>query len=113
MFNPQVGDIGLEFIVHLQTQDCTGATIDFDISTATTREICLKKPDGTVTTHSAVFTPAPCGTADGTDGKISYVTVSGDLDQAGTWAVAAHVVLSGGQDLRSNSSTFEVETPVC
>lgn len=57
-----------------------------DISTATTRQILLAKPDDTVLTNAAAFV------TDGTDGKIEYVAVTTDIDQAGSWRVQGKVV---------------------
>lgn len=112
-FNPQVGDIGFELIAHFKTKDCSGAIIDFDISAKTTLELCLRKPDSTVVTKTAIFTPVPCGIGDGTDGKASYITILGDLDQAGVWHFSGHIVLSDGKEFRSSQVSFKVETPIC
>lgn len=69
-----VGDVGTEILVD------TGS----DISSASTLELRVKKPDGTTDTWT--------GTLDGTD-SISYTTVSGDFDQSGEWTLQAYVVL--------------------
>lgn len=93
------GDIGTVLEVTLKN----GASI-VDISGATTKEIKLKKPiTGTVLTKPGIFT------TDGTDGKIRYITISGDLDEIGVWQVQAHVVLSTGDwhsDIK-NMSVFD------
>jgi hypothetical protein len=69
-----VGDIGTEIILDAKE----------DISTATTVEIRYKKPDGT----TGAWTGAVYDTTKG-----RYVTVSGDLDQAGSWYLQLYVVL--------------------
>lgn len=67
--------------------------VDFgvDISAATAKAIILEDPDGNESSDkTAEFT------TDGTDGKIEYDTVSGDIDQLGKWNFRGKVTLSGG-----------------
>lgn len=111
--NMQVGDVGVELIVTITTCDCEGNIIPLDLSTETDKKICLKKPDNTVVEFDAEFTTPPCGAGDGTDGKLSYVTQLGDIDQEGTWCIAGHVTLTGGLDVRSSTKQFKVEAPFC
>ncbi len=73
----------------LRTTIKNGAAV-VDISGATTKDIKLKKPAGTVLTKPGVFT------TDGTNGQLEYVTVSGDLDEDGVWEIQAHVILPAG-----------------
>jgi hypothetical protein len=80
-----VGDIGTVFEVTLQ--DCD---VPLDVSTATEQIIYLLKPDGTLLEKDSVFT------TDGTDGKIQYVAIAGDLDQEGSWKIQAKVTLPSG-----------------
>ena len=91
-----IGDIGTIF--ELTVMD--GASV-VDVSTATTKEIVFRKPDGSTATKTAAFT------TNGSDGKIRYTTVALDLSVAGDWAVQAHVVLPTGE-WRSDLSTFRV-----
>jgi hypothetical protein len=110
-----VGDIGTEFIVQILTCDVCGTNqlVPVDVSTATTKEICLQSPDAT-THFTAGFASAPCGLGDGTDGKISYVTASAaDLNRDGTWKIAAKIIFADGRVLRTDFKTFQVKTPVC
>ncbi len=79
--NPQQGLIGLPVVLTLVDQD--GAAID--ISTATVKKIVFQKPNGAVVEKTAIFD------SNGTDGKIKYVTVADDLDQAGIWHLQANV----------------------
>ena len=72
-----------------------------DVSAATTKNIIFKKPSGTKVTQAASFTNS------GTNGKIEYTTVSGDLDEAGTWKIQAQIATGSG-DWKSNISAFEV-----
>jgi hypothetical protein len=58
-----------------------------DISTATTKQIIFQRPDGEKLTKTATFTNT------GTNGKIEYATVSGDLSLPGEWAYQGYVVM--------------------
>jgi hypothetical protein len=73
-----------------------------DISSATTLEYRLRKPDATVATWTAAFTN------DGTDGKIYYATVAGDLDQTGVWLLEARVVDVAGDWRTKTQIQFRV-----
>jgi len=81
-----VGDIGT--VIRLTILDQDGNALD--ISLATTLQIAFKKPNGTTVQKTAVLV----GT--GTDGKVYYQFVTGDLDVAGAWIAQAKVVLPGG-----------------
>jgi len=94
---PQVGVIGMP--VELTIKDCDGVVID--VSDATAMTIYLKAPDGGVLTKTAAFT------TDGTDGKIEYVTIDGDIDEAGTWRAQGRVVTPDG-DYASLPTSFAV-----
>lgn len=72
-----------------------------DISSASSIQMFIKKPDQTTLTKTASFN------SDGTDGKMKYVTVSGDIDQAGNYKIQGKVVL-GTATYFSSVSTFKV-----
>jgi hypothetical protein len=72
-----VGDTGT-----IITLDC-GA----DVSSATARDIEVRKPDRTTETWAAV--------ASGTN-SIAYTTLAGTLDQAGTWMLQAKITMATG-----------------
>lgn len=76
-----VDDIGTNFNVTIKNQDDEIV----DISAAIITEMLFRKPDGTVMTKTAEFI------SDGTDGRLRYTTVSGDLDQHGSWELQAFV----------------------
>ena len=78
-------DIGTKFLVTIKDGDSA-----VDISAASTKQIIIKKPSGTTLTNAAAFN------ADGTDGKIYYNAVSGDLDETGTHSIQGKVVISAG-----------------
>ena len=93
-----IGDIGT--VLEVTLQDETGAALD--VSDATVMQIVLQKPDKTTVTKTAVHT------TDGTNGKIQYVTVSGDIDQAKTWKIQGKVTLPTGS-WSSEIASFNVE----
>ena len=56
-----------------------------DLSEASVKTLLLKKPSGAVIQRSLSFLN------NGSDGKLIYYTVSGDLDQDGDWQLQAQV----------------------
>ena len=76
-----------------------------DVSAATTKQILFLKPDGSTLTKTATFT------SDGTDGKIEYAIITGDLDIGGEWQVQAYVVLPTGK-WSSSRSRFTVKSNI-
>ena len=78
------GDIGTQFTVTVQD----GTTV-VDISTASTKQLHFKKPGGTILTKSTSFV------TDGTDGKMQYVSVDGDLSDDGVWKMQGKVIIVG------------------
>ena len=73
-----------------------------DVSAATTKQIKFKRPDGTSFTKTASFL------TDGTDGRLLYVTVNGDLNMAGNWKLQGYVAGVGGFTGHSDEYTFHV-----
>lgn len=69
-----INDIGTSLQVNIEEND-----VAVDVSSATAKQIIIEKPDGTLLTKTAAFVN------DGTDGKIQYTTVTGDIDQVGIW----------------------------
>jgi hypothetical protein len=90
-------DVGT--ILKVCVKDTDGAVVD--ISTATTKQIILQKPDETTLTCNCSFY------TDGTDGIIQYITQDGDLDQAGIWLLQTYIVMSG-DEFRSGVISFKV-----
>lgn len=80
-----VGDIGTVFEYTVKD-----AGVVVDISSATVKEITFKKPDGTKLVVTANFT------SDGTDGKIRYAILTGQLNKAGIWDIQGKVVITAG-----------------
>lgn len=95
--NPiNVGDV-VTFRVTVTDQD--GSAVD--VSGASTKQIKLRKPSGTVLTKTASFT------TDGSDGKIEYQTANTDLDVAGVWGIQAYVVGTGYEN-STRADSFRV-----
>lgn len=87
--------------IKLQINDQDGDALD--VSTASTKEIILRDPNGVSTTFDAAFT------TDGSDGLIEYETTDADdLGVAGPWQAQGHVILSAGDDLKSTIDRFAV-----
>lgn len=74
-------DIGTSFLVTIKDEN----SVVVDVSTAVTKNITFRKPDGTLSVKTASFV------TDGTDGQIEYVTVAGDLDSHGKWSLQAFI----------------------
>tara|TARA_Y100000114_G_C11739392_1_gene318055 strand:+ start:188 stop:493 length:306 start_codon:yes stop_codon:yes gene_type:complete len=92
----QQGDIGTKLLVTV-----TDAGTVVDISSAIALEIFLKKPDGTILSRSGTLD------SDGTDGKMFYIIVAGDVDVAGHYKLQGKVTLSSGSFFTS-TTTFKV-----
>ena len=90
------GDIGTQFTVTVQD----GPTV-VDISTASTKQLIFKKPGGTILTKSTAFV------TDGTDGKMQYVSVDGDLSDDGVWKMQGKVII-GGNTFSTDITSFKV-----
>ena len=90
------GDIGPQFTVTVQD----GTTV-VDISTASTKQLIFKKPGGTILTKSTSFV------TDGTDGKMQYVSVDGDLSDDGVWKMQGKVII-GGNTFSTDITSFKV-----
>ena len=90
-------DIGTVFKVTIQ--DSTSAV---NVSTATTKQMVFQKPGGSKLTKDAAFF------TNGSDGIITYTTVSGDLDEEGMWKLQGYIILSGGNTFYTDIHTFKV-----
>lgn len=90
-------DIGTVFEVTVKD-----GTDIVDLSSATELELLFLKPNGTKLTKTASLV------SDGTDGKMQYTTVSGDLNASGTWKLQGHVVFGSTGEWHSDTIVFEV-----
>lgn len=100
----RLNDVGVIFTVTIVECDAEGDLIVKDISAATVKELIFQKPDDaqTAVEQTAVFT------TDGTDGKIEYTAVGGDLDEVGRWFLEGRVTLPTGV-FTSSRGLFDVE----
>ena len=98
MADVHVDDYGTVFIV--QFVDQSGAIVD--VSGATTKQIWFESPRGTVALQTAAFTTS------GTDGKIQYTSVAGDINVPGMWRLQGYAVLSGTQAWHTDWLEFAV-----
>jgi len=90
------GDIGTVLVATLKNNNAI-----VNISTATTKHIFLQKPSGSVLTKDGTFT------TDGTDGKLQYTTIIGDLNETGVWQIQLLIINPSGT-WRSNVEEFSV-----
>lgn len=86
MAHIHVNDVGLAF---------RAAAVDQDdkvipVNTGDDLKILFQKPDESTVVKDGIVYFGPSG-------LFQYVTVSGDLDQSGTWRVQGYVAHSGGQ----------------
>ena len=87
-------DVGL--VIELDTKT--------DLTTGTTFQILWTKPDLTTGTWVAAVVGAPA------DGIIAYTTLTGDIDQAGTWCLHANVIYSAGvKEIMGDKVSFVVK----
>jgi hypothetical protein len=90
------GDIGTVF-----ERTIVDGTTPVDVSSASVKQLLFSKPSGMLLTKAAVFT------TDGTDGKVRYTTIAGDLDTLGWWHLQVHIEMPGGK-WSSDIDAFEV-----
>lgn len=94
--------IGARLICELQERSTA-----VDISDATTLNICLRAPSQADKTKTATFL------TDGTDGKIYYDLVTGDLDEIGGWKISAQVIGPTYNRKSPSFGVFNVIAPIC
>lgn len=80
-----VDDVGTRFSITIQE---SGSGVD--VSSASSISVIFKKPDDEIIVRSGVLL------TDGTDGKVYYDTIAGDLDEAGHYKLQAKVALPSG-----------------
>ncbi len=78
-------DVGTQLVITV-----LDSNVAVDISTATDLKIYLRKPDSTTLTKTGVLY------TDGTDGKMVYTTIAGDLDLVGNYKIQGKVEIDGG-----------------
>lgn len=96
-----VGDVGTVF--SLTITDADGIAVN--LSTALVKRIFFKKPSQERVCKSAVFA------TDGTNGKIEYTTVDGDIDESGAWQLQGYVEFSD-MKLYTEKTSFSVQSNI-
>lgn len=91
-------DIGT--IIRYTIKNTQGVLVD--LSTASVKQIRLRKPSGGLLLKTATFT------TDGTNGQIEYAAMAGDLDEVGWWTGEGFVSLPSGS-WTSSTDKFLVE----
>lgn len=102
-----VNDIGTVFEITIKECNAQGVEVIVDLSTATIKKICFRKPNKSILTVDAIFK------TNGSDGIIQYVSVANDLDIPGTWAKQAFVAFPAAGSWRSTLVDFEVVSNIC
>ena len=82
--NVHNGDVGTIFRLTVLED---GVVVD--ISSQTSLTIFLGAPSGTKTKVATL-------TTDGTDGKLQYTSIAGDIDEAGRWSYQGKIVIASG-----------------
>ena len=88
-----VGDIGTVFVITVKE-----GTTPVDISGAAVKEILIQRRDKTVieVTDAEFATVSYGGAGDGSDGKLMYAAVAGDLSIKGDYKIQAIIQLANG-----------------
>ena len=95
-----VGDIGTKLRFTVKENG-----IPLDLSGVTAKQLLLEKKDRTTLLKELVFTTS------GSDGKVEYITVSGDLDQKGK--LRAQIFLETGDgEWHTSIVEWEVEANI-
>lgn len=101
MANPDIhlNNIGVQFLTTMKDQDGNVLT---DLNLLTTKHFVFTKPDESKAIRDGSFY------TDGTDGKLIYVTLNGDLDQTGIWNFQVVIVYNDGKTYSSDIERFVV-----
>ena len=98
IFEDDIGTV-FEFTI---TECINGVDTVVDVSSQSSMSFFFKKPD------KSLLTKTPSFTTDGTDGKIEYTTLTGDLDAPGDWFLQAEVVIPASGTFRTSLIAFTV-----
>lgn len=94
-----IGDVGTLFIYQFVDR-YTGTVVD--VSGANGLNIIFKSPSAVVASKSASFN------TDGVDGKIKYLILNSDLDEAGDWEVQGKATWATGSMFYGDIKKFTV-----
>lgn len=76
-------------VIEFTLTDANGDAVN--ISDMTTKSLKLKSPSGVVTTKTMSFVTG------GTDGKLQYTTLTGEINAAGDWQLQVLLAKTGAQ----------------
>ena len=94
-----IGDVGT--VIELTIKDENGDAVN--VSAATVKQIKFDKPGAAPSvTKTAVFS------TNGSDGKIRYTTITGDIDVPGEWKARGYVELGSSVKFHTSSVSFDV-----
>ena len=93
----RVNDIGTQYLITILNQDNSVV----NIANANPKQIVFEDPNGVVLTKNGTLY------TDGTDGKLYYISVSGDFKVKGWWELQGYVVISGSA-WRSSIEKFKI-----
>lgn len=83
--NIHVSDVGTQFIITVKD---AGAVVNLVL--ATLKRFKFTKPSGNTLLVNADFV------TDGSDGQLTYTSITGDLDEEGYWKLQILITLPGG-----------------
>lgn len=95
-----VGDVGTVFLVTILD---SGVAVNLSGGYSGSQVIAFRKPGGEIVNKTASFY------TNGSDGKIKYTTIAGDIDQAGVWNISAIVIIPEGK-WTATSTPFTVKS---
>ena len=93
-----VGDFGLS--IRITVADSKGEALPINLATA--KEFEIEDPSRNITVVAAAFI------TDGTDGRLEYILVNGDLDEKGRWKVRAKITEGVAKLFRTEKLEFLV-----
>lgn len=96
-----VGDIGTLFKVTIKDEDDNIV----NLSGASVKRLTFLKPDGVRVEKDCSFY------TDGTDGIITYTSISGDISVAGIWRMQGYVKI-GSAEHNSDTISFKVRSNI-
>lgn len=100
MSHPRIlGDVGTVYRATVKDQD----NVVVDVSGASTKEIIFRSPTGVLKPFDAAFT------TDGIDGQIEYKTLTGNINEEGTWEWQPHVIITAGNEWYGDPKEFVVK----
>ena len=73
-----------------------------DISAATVLKLNFKSPSGVFVSRTAILSSG------GTNGKMRYTSLAGDIGETGTWTIQGYVEQGAGTKFHTSYGSFDV-----